>query len=375
MRLPAAWAARLQIEPSMKLTTSPRITPRQVNTHDTLEPKKLDSLDARAAQLPTSRALPPNVDGFEPGRRSAPPIAPPGAAPSSPTPASSTQLSLEAAMARQLAAAGLPTRPSSTPATPGAMPPGAPPSSPLDVGDDPTSPPPEPGRGDLGPGFTTGPDLASFKSAQEARGGRMSHETKTTSSDTQSSNGGQKVKEESTHVGDDGTVTTDKQTHESDGKGNVREEQEVIRRNPDGSEEGHRSVTTVTPDGKVSTSSSEWKKPAPSSTPSPLADDVTPPSDVDLNATLSRKREQLTNPTSPDPRAPVDVERLARGVAVSKAAKVNPRPDAEPQPTGGGRPPPKPADPVEPDVGPRAPSPRPVGGKPGGPRGPLGPVG
>ncbi|MFT3712832.1 MAG: hypothetical protein QM817_34705 [Archangium sp.] len=358
----------------MKLTTLARISPKQVTTRaNELKQRDALALDVRASRLPTTQTVPPSADGFEPGRRGSPGSSP-AADQLAAAPAASIQLALEAAVNRQLAAAGLPTRASATPNTPGAA--GRSPvdtSSPPDssgVDPDPASTPPAP---DYGPGFTTGPDLLSFSSAQEAQGGRLSTETKTESTDTQSSDGSQHVKEETTTKEDDGTVTTDRQTHDSDGKGNVREEQEVIRHNADGSEEGHRSVTNVTPDGKSTTRTEEWKKPAPSSTPSPTAEDR--PADVDLQATLAKKREQLTTPSTPDSRPPADLERLARGVALSKAAKVNLRPDAEPRPSGAPvRPaPPKPADPVEPEMaGPRGPSPRPVGGKPSGPRGPLG---
>ncbi len=219
------------------------------------------------------------------------------------------------------------------------------------------------------PGFSAGPDLLSFKTAHEARAGLSSAEVTSESTDQTDSNGGQHIRESTTTKGDDGSTTTDVQTHDSDGKGNSKETQEVIKTNPNGSQEGHRSERTTSANGTTTTKTEEWKRPAISKMPTPDGEDRTPPTEAEIAADRERIRSRVADPSSENAKPPADLERLARTNAVRQMSKVNPAPGSEPRQAAPEAPRPTPRTPADPvDETPRTNTPplRPAGGKPGG---------
>jgi hypothetical protein len=313
-------------------------------------------LDPRASRPSTA------LDGFEPGRARVPvALSDPGQALLAPAGSASSPPGAGArgALGRH-ANDGL--RPGSGPDlldVPGGAPPGAPALNAAPM-----------------PGFSAATDLSSFQSAQEARAGLLSAEVTTEATDTSDASGAQHITERTTTVDDDGSVTTDVQTHARDAAGNVKETQEVIRTAKDGSQQGHRSETNVTPDGKATTTRHEWTRPANASRPDPTGDAPPKVTEAESAAVFARLQGRVADPSSEHAPPPVDLERLSRGVEVRRGSTVNPNPHAEPTPPMPDAPGPLPRTPSIP--GPEgtpdtAPTPRPAGGKPsvgpGGPRG------
>lgn len=339
-----------------------KVSAPAVRTPTLMTTPKAKPAVAEGKLLDASRRL----DAFDPaGSLKAGPALDDRAPGSAPAAAAATGPDLVSAVNRHLAAAGLPPMAGTAR---GALADGAPPDP---FGAPAGSAAPDPLA--ALPGFST-VDLTQFKTAQEARGALVSaeHEVKSESTDVQGADGSQHIKESATHKEADGTVHQDTQTHDSDGKGNSTETQEIIRTHPDGSQEGHRSTTTTTADGKTTTKSEEWKKPASNSTPVPDGEDRPRLTDAEVKAGLERRRAGVADPVDPQSakRNPADLERLARGIAISKQAKVNPRPDGGPEVGGTPRPRPTPSDPPDENPVTRTPPARPTGGKPGaGPRG------